>query len=387
MNTDAIASLTSGSLNSRASCALNRTIPPGSRLRRNHVRWRLTNVIAAVIAEAAALMSSRRKAADNFEATMVEAVAVAVGASAAAASDAGGGEKSSLTTSADDTAVDISGSLSGAALKFNPIWHRMAETVTDKESIIVVEGKLESSGAVSETIFRADADTTLQLDASDAANALLIMDGANTDTINLPGHYTINAAESQGRGDKVAYDPPMSAAGEQASAQSTSAENGFIVSNPFPFTETASGNKDHSAFQFKPSMDHHAVTDREINDITKEQPEHPAQPHSDNFKLADDDGSAHPGHATGKDKDISVQPSADPKIGDIAKEQPEHPAQPHSDNFKFADDDGSAHPGHATGKDKDISVQPSADPKIGDIAKEQPEHPAQPHSDNFKFAD
>ena len=280
--------------------------PPGSRLRRNHVRWRLTNFMAAVIAEAAALMSSRRKAAADNEATMVAAVAVAVGASAAAASDAGAGEKSSLTTSADDTAVDISGSLSGAALKFNPIWHRMAETVTDKERIIVVEGKLEISDAVSETIFRADAETTLQLDASDAANALLIMDGANTDTINLPGHYTINAAESQGRGGKVAYDPPMSAAGEQASAQSTSAENGFIVSNPFPFTETASGNKDHSAFQFKPSMDHHAVTDPEINDIAKEHPEHPAHPHSDNFKFADDDGSAHPGHATGKQVYLSA---------------------------------------------------------------------------------
>src|SRR5262249_50957531 len=186
--------------------------PPGSRLRRNHVRWRLTNFMAAVIAEAAALMSSsRRKAAADNEATMVAAVAVAVavGATAAAASDAGAGEKSSLTTSADDTAVDISGSLSGAALKFNPIWHRMAETVTDKEGIIVVEGKLEISGAVSETIFRVDAETTLQLDASDAANALLIMHGANTDTIS--GHYTINAAESQ----KVAYDPHMSAAGEQ----------------------------------------------------------------------------------------------------------------------------------------------------------------------------
>src|SRR5262249_18246844 len=34
--------------------------PPGSRLRRNHVRWRLTNFMAAVIAEAAALMSSWR---------------------------------------------------------------------------------------------------------------------------------------------------------------------------------------------------------------------------------------------------------------------------------------------------------------------------------------
>src|SRR5215470_1582573 len=73
--------------------------PPGSRLRRNHIHWRLTNFMAAVIAEAAALMSSWRKAAADNEATMVAAVAVAVGA-AAAASDAGAGEKSSLTTSA-----------------------------------------------------------------------------------------------------------------------------------------------------------------------------------------------------------------------------------------------------------------------------------------------
>src|SRR5215469_16962223 len=81
--------------------------PPGSRLRRNHVRWRLTNFMAAVIAEAAALMSSRRKAAadkaaaDNEatinEATMVAAVAVAIGASAAAASDASAGNHATKT--------------------------------------------------------------------------------------------------------------------------------------------------------------------------------------------------------------------------------------------------------------------------------------------------
>src|SRR5215510_14109935 len=115
--------------------------------------------------------------------------------------------------------------------------------------------------------------------------------------------------------------------------------------------------------------------DPKIGDITKEHPEHPADPHSDNFKFADNDD--HPGKASHDDS----------KINDIAKEQPEYPAHPHSDNFKVADDDGSAHPGHATGKDKDISVQPSADPKIGDIAKEHPERPAHPHSDNFKFAD
>src|SRR5262245_38946855 len=326
MNTDAIASLTKRVTEFARILRIKPNDlyqPPGSRLRRNHVRWRLTNFMAAVIAEAAALMSSRRKAAADHEAAMV--AAVAVGAIAAAASDAGAGEQSSLATSADDTAGDINGSLSGAALKFNPD----LATVTDKERIIVVEGKLEISGAVS------DADTTLQLDASDAANALLIMDAANTDTINLPGHYTISAAESQGRGGKVAYDPPMSAAGEQASAQSTSAENGFIVSNPFPFTETASGNKDHSAFPFKPSMDHHAVTDPEINDITK---------------FADNDD--HPGKASHDDS----------KINDIAKEQPEQPAHPHSDNFKFADDDGS-------------------DPEINDITKfaDNDDHPGKAH--------
>ena len=108
--------------------------PPGSRLRRNHVRWRLTNFTAAVIAEAAALMSSQRKAAADNEAIMVAAVAVAVGASAAAASDAGAGEKSSLTTSADDTALDISRSLSGAALNALPIKSLAKSTATVSRS-------------------------------------------------------------------------------------------------------------------------------------------------------------------------------------------------------------------------------------------------------------
>src|SRR5262245_20732268 len=86
--------------------------PPGSPLRRNHVRRRLTSFMAAVFTDAAALMSGRRKAPADNEATMVAAVAVSVGASAAAASDAVAGEKFSLTTSAD--------SLSGVAVKFNP---------------------------------------------------------------------------------------------------------------------------------------------------------------------------------------------------------------------------------------------------------------------------
>src|SRR5215468_4356257 len=100
--------------------------PPGSRLRRNHVRRRLTSFMAAVIAEAAALMSSRRKAPADNEATMVAAVAVAVGASAAAASHAVAGEKFSLTTSAD--------SLSGAPLKFNPAGEQASAQSTSAEN-------------------------------------------------------------------------------------------------------------------------------------------------------------------------------------------------------------------------------------------------------------
>jgi transcriptional regulator with XRE-family HTH domain len=343
--------------------------PPGSRLRRNHVRWRLTNVVAAVIAEAATLMSSRKAAvaaADNYDATMIAAVAVAVATTASAAAAAGVGEKSTLTNSGDDTTINISGS--GAALKFDPIWHRMAELFKEGHT---GEGKLEVSGAVAEMMLKADAGTILHLDASDAANTVLIVGGANSDTVNLPGHHTTVEAENQGRGAKIAYNPSTSAVGGEAFTESKSAENGFIVSKP---SETATGN---SAVQVNPS-EHHAVTDPKISDSTKPHSEHPAQPHSDNFKFADTDDY------------LNKISSYESKINHIGKEQPEHPAQPHSDNFKFADDDGTAHPGHATGKDKDISAQPRTDPKIGDITEEQPEHAAHPHSDvnqlsSFKF--
>jgi transcriptional regulator with XRE-family HTH domain len=357
--------------------------PPGSPLRRNHVRWRITSYVAAMIAEAVALMSSRRKAAADNEATMVAAVAVAVAAvaSAAAASDAGAGEKSSLTTSADDTAVDISGSLSGAALKFNPIWHRMAETVTDKERIIVVEGKLEISDAVSETIFRADAKTTLQIDAADAVNAP-IMD-ADTDPIHVHDHHTIELA-AHSHGDKL--DRPVSATSEEKSA-----ENEFIASKP------PSDNGNDSPFQFKPNFDDYASDDPKIGDFAKAK-DQPAQSDNFKFKFADDDE----GHAIGKDnssvaktkdddegtgkdkssvakikddatgKDKSADASADPESSNSAPSLlPVTDAQ--SDNFQFADEGNpgkASHDHHA----KEIGAK---------------DHPAHPHSDNlkFKFAD
>jgi hypothetical protein len=161
------------------------------------------------------------------------------------------------------------------------------------------------------------------------------MVGANTDTINLPGHYTINAAESQGRGGKVAYDPQPH-------------------SDNFKFAD----NDDHPG---KASHD-----DSKINDITNNHPlQQPADnslhtptQHDDNGSPAATDG-AHPGRGQGDGSE---------------------PASP-----KFADD-GSPQSAHATGEDTSVPSaladnghHPIADPEINlaSIAPNQPpEHPA-----------
>src|SRR5262245_28124563 len=324
--------------------------PPGSPLRRNHVRWRITNFAAAMIAEAAALVSSWRKVAAAADNEMLAlSIAVAVSASAAAASDARDEKTSSFTISGDDTAVNSDASDAGIALEFNQVWGgRMAATVTDT----VVADKLEIAGAVSQPGMLEIDPEILQLDGLDAANALVMTNGTSTETINLSRHYSLDDS-GDGRGDKIAArDPRVSAAGE-TSVQSV-AENGFSASNPF--TETPNGNGNHSAFNF------------------------------DNFKLADD--SVHPGKAS--------VPAQHNDKSSLAVADKDHPAHPH-DKFKFADDadDDSAHPGNAKGKDKDISAQSSdvsedqfktklddhhasADPKIDDTAK---------GDDNFKLAD
>src|SRR5215831_3977925 len=314
--------------------------PPGSRLRRNHVRWGLTNFMAAVIAEAAALMSSQRKAAADNEATMVAALAVAV---SAAASDADAGERASLAISGNDTSVDtsiVSGSEdsftvnSGAALKLSPVSHSVAGTLTENETVEAINGK--PAGTVLETrAFKIDAGATQQLDDSDAVNALVRTDGTNADAISLPGNHAIKAAwhaSDDGRGGKTAHNAPVSATGEHTSAQSTSAGNHFTVS--IPFTATPTGDGDHTASAFKPSADHEATVDPGINfaSVPKDrllqhpadnlshipaQPDHgadPTHPHveveqSPSFKSADND-SAHPG-AIPNDPPTLTAPSSD----------------------------------------------------------------------------
>src|SRR5262249_4286034 len=313
--------------------------PPGSRLRRNHVRLRLLNFMAAVIAEAAALMSSRREAAAGNEATMVAAGGVAV---SAAASGADAGERASLAISGNDTAVDTSvgsGSVSftvnsDAALNLSPFSHSVAGTLTENETVEAINGK--PAGAVSETrAFKIDAGATQQLDGSDAVNALVRTDGTNADPISLQGNHAIKAvwhASDDGRGGKTAHNAPVSETGEDTSAQSTSADNHFTVSSPF--TATPTGDGDHTASAFKPSVGHEATVDPGINfaSVPKHQllqhpadnlshipaqPDHgadPTHPHveveqSPSFKSTDD-GSANPGTGV-SDPPTLTAPSSD----------------------------------------------------------------------------
>src|SRR5262249_35796133 len=192
------------------------------------------------------------------------------------------------------------------------------------------EGKRQIAAAASETgMSKAEAEATLQLDGSDAVNARVITDGANADTINVPGNHAIKAAwhaSDDGRGGKTAHNAPVSATGEHTSAQSTSAGNHFTVSSPF--TATRTGDGDHTASAFKPNVDpgiNFASVPKDqllrhpadnLSHIPA-QPDHgadPTHPHveveqSPSFKSADD-GSANPGTGL-SDPPTLTAPSSD----------------------------------------------------------------------------
>jgi hypothetical protein len=331
--------------------------------------------------------SSRRKVTyvtddDAIMVALSTAVAVAL---STAVSHADSGETPGLTIDGNDTAVDLAGTGSDsfrvdsdAAPKFSPISHRTTETPADDGTVDLINGKLQIAGAVSEMgILEVDAGATPQVEGSDAVDASVIAGETNADAINLPGNYTIKTAwhfSDDGRGGKSVQDPSVSATGEDTSAQSTSADNGFAVSSPF--AATLSGNGDYSALPFMTNWDHHASASPDINDIAKGLLQHPADTllHMP-AQLADN------GSPTGTDG--------------------AHPAHPHFDgnqpaSLKFADD-GSAHPGPvphdpppvtALSSDlgEDHSAHPfkpnsdhhaSADPEIKDIAKDHlPQHPA-----------
>jgi LuxR family quorum sensing-dependent transcriptional regulator len=229
----------------------------------------------------------------------------------AAISEADGGN-SSLTISGDDMAVDISRAASDYSSIVNssgaayPISHRMAGDVMDNEMVEVIHGKQDAT--ISQTdIFNFDA-AALQFDGSDATNALIITDGTDAGAISMPEDYTT----------KIAYSPSESATGDDTSLtslQAISADNDFSTSSPF--AAILSGNGD--AFQFKPNLDHHASANPHINDIAED---HLSQHLTDNVP-----------HGRAQHGDN----------GSPAMTDGDHPAHPHFDNIKFADDD-SAHP-------------------------------------------
>src|SRR5262249_50368439 len=298
--------------------------PPGSRLRRNHVRWRAMDLIAAGNGNFATLMRPRSRRATAAEDVFALSAAVAV---AAVASDAASGsEISSLTTSGDDTAVDISAISRSDSSVVNlgaaQIWHSMAETVTDNARVEVVEVtklKIVDFAVPKMEMFKADAEGGLQLHGSDAANALLIMDGVNT---NLPGHYTGGSSATS-----------VSQASEEtrlpSSALSTSANNGFIV------TETPK-----------------AVTDPKIS-------------HLDNFKFTDD--GSHPGKASHDDgSHPGKPPAAATPIPAKTSDDDSHPGKT---------SDAGSHPGKTPN-------EASSDDSHGKTSHEDGNHPGKTSHEN-----
>src|SRR5262249_23667034 len=184
------------------------------------------------------------------------AVAVAVALDTAVADP---GKMSSVTISGNDNAVGITGTVSGSdssTVNSGPAQGFMAGAPTDKGPVEVSNGKPQTADPVSEMgAFKIDAGAPPQVDGSDAVNAPVIAKGTNADAINVPGNHAIKAAwhaSDDGHGGKTAHNAPASETGEDASAQSTAADNHIGVSSPF--TETPSGNGDHSASAFKPSV-------------------------------------------------------------------------------------------------------------------------------------
>src|SRR5262245_4380308 len=237
--------------------------PPGSRLRRNHIRWRLTNFMAAVIAEAAALMSSWRRAAADNEATMVAAVAVAVGASAAAASDAGAGNH------ATKTAWHVSDDGRGGKIAHDSPVSATGKDTSAQSTPAIANGDHSASPFKPTVDHHAIVDPGIKLDLiptdhllqHPADNLLHIPaqpdHGADPAHPYVDGNQSARAHDSTAHPGKVAHDPPA------------------------PTARSSDVSGDDSAQPFKTNLDHHAVDDPETNSPSNSN-NHPLQQPADN---------------------------------------------------------------------------------------------------------
>src|SRR6516225_3686613 len=190
--------------------------PPGSRLRRNHVRWRLTNFMAAVIAEAAVLMSSWRKAAADNEATINEAtmVAAVAVASAAAASDAGAGNH------ATKTAWHVSDDGRGGKIAHDSPVSATGKDTSAQSTPASANGDHSASPfkptvdhhAIVDPGIRLDLIPTDHLLQHPADNLLHIPaqpdDGADPAHPYVDGNQSASADDSNAHPGKVPHDPP-----------------------------------------------------------------------------------------------------------------------------------------------------------------------------------
>src|SRR5262244_2940952 len=311
--------------------------PPGSRLRRNHVRWRLTNFMAAVIAEAAALMSSWRKAAaDNEatinEATMVAAVAVAIGASAAAASDAGAGNH------ATKTAWHISDDGRGGKIAHDSPGSATGKDISAQSAPASANGDHSASPfkptvdhhAIVDPGIRLDLIPTDHLLQHPADNLLHIPaqpdHGADPAHPYVDGNQSANADDGSTNSGKVPHDPPA------------------------PTALSRDVSADDSAQPFKTNFGQHAVDDPGTNSPSKGN-NHPLQQPADNSLHTpaqhDDNGSpaVTDGAHLGSGQVDGIE-SASPKLAD----------------------DGTTNSGNASA-DPDINDQHPADNSLHTLAQ------------------
>jgi transcriptional regulator with XRE-family HTH domain len=376
--------------------------PPGSRLRRNHVRWRLANFMAAVIAEAAALMSSRRnaaadKAAADNEATMVAAVAVAVGASAAAASDASAGNH------ATKTAGHVSDDGRGGKIA-----HDSPVSATGKDTS-AQSTPASANGDHSASPFKPTVDHHAIVDPG------IKLDLIPTD--HLLQHPADNLLHIPAQPDHGA-DPvhPHVDGNQSASADDSNAHPGKVPHDPpAPTALSSDVSADDSAQPFKTNLDDHAADDPETNSLSNSN-NHPLQQPADN-SLHTPSPSNSNNHPLQQPADNSLHTPSPSSSNNHPLQQPAdnslHTPAQHDDNGSPAvtdgagqvdgiesaspklADDGSTNSGkldHHASADPDINDQHPADNSLHTLA--QPDdgpHPADPPVDvselpNFKFA-
>src|SRR5262249_22653621 len=354
--------------------------PPGSRLRRNHVRWRFRNAMGAVIAEAAALMSSGRKAAaDNEatinEATMVAAVAVAVGASAAAASDAGAGDH------ATKTAWHVSDDGRGGKIAHDSPVSATGKDTSAQSTPASANGDHSASPFKPTVDHHAIVDPGIKLDLiptdhllqHPADNLLYIPaqpdHGADPPHPNVDGNKSASADDSNAHPGKVPHDPPASTA------------------------RSSDLSRDDSAQPFKTNLDDHAADDPETNSPSNSN-NHPLQQPADNslHTLSPSNSNNHPLQQPA-DNSLHTPAQHDDKGSPAVTDGAHLGGQVNgieSASPKLADD-GSTNSGNASA-DPDINDQHPADNSLHTLA--QPDdgpHPADPPVDvselpNFKFA-